>query len=194
MDERDGERSITERVKPLGLGWPNVVSALRMLVIPVIVVLILQRTTVAGWAALGVFVLGALSDGLDGYLARRHEMKTATGAWLDPLSDKLFVAVPAVVLAILSEFPWWAALVIVAREIAVQALRWRLDVRAVSMPASTVAKAKTATQLIAVGMSMSPLPDRLHTLTLAVTVLAVALTVYSGAEYFLTSRHRVEAR
>jgi CDP-diacylglycerol--glycerol-3-phosphate 3-phosphatidyltransferase len=194
MDERDGERSITERVKPLGLGWPNVVSALRILVIPVIVVLILHRSTATGWAALGVFVLGALSDGLDGYLARRHEMKTATGAWLDPLSDKLFVAAPAVVLAILSEFPWWAALVIVAREIAVQALRWRLDVRAVSMPASTVAKAKTATQLIAVGMSMSPLLDRLHTLTLAVTVLAVALTVYSGAEYFLTSRHRVEAR
>ena len=52
--------------------------------------------------------VGAASDFLDGYLARRHAMTTPTGAWLDPLSDKLFVAVPAIVLSIRGEFPWWA--------------------------------------------------------------------------------------
>ena len=181
-------------MRPLGLGWPNLVSVLRILLIPVVIWLIGQQTTAAGWAAVVVFTLGALSDGLDGYLARRHSMKTATGAWLDPLSDKLFVAAPAVVLSVLGEFPWWATVAIIAREVSVQFLRWRLDTQAVSMPASKVAKAKTVAQIIAVGMSMAPLPDSLDTIKTIVIVVAVALTLYSGAEYFLTSTHRVRTK
>src|SRR4029077_12807166 len=99
------------------------------------------------------------SDFLDGYLARRHGMTTATGAWLDPLSDKLLVAIPAVVLSLRGEFPWWATAVIVARELAVTWLRWRLDQRGgVSMPASRVAKLKTVSQLAGVGPPLLPFP------------------------------------
>ena len=194
LDDRDGGFTIDGPVRPLGLGWPNLVSVLRILLIPVVVWLIAQQTTAAGWAAVVVFTLGAISDGLDGYLARRHSMKTATGAWLDPLSDKLFVAAPAVALSVLGQFPWWATVAIIAREAAVQMLRWRLDARSVSMPASKVAKAKTVAQLIAVGMAMAPLPSSLHTTTTIVTVIAVALTLYSGAEYFLTSTHQVPTK
>jgi len=179
-------------LKPLGLGWPNLVSFMRVLLIPVVVALIAQRTAATDWAALAVFVLGAMSDGLDGYLARRHSMTTATGAWLDPLSDKLFVAAPAIALSVIGRFPWWATIAIVAREIAVTVLRWRLDTRSVSMPASKVAKAKTAAQLVAVGMAMAPLGAAFHTATWIAAFGAVALTLYSGAEYFLTSTHRVK--
>ena len=70
-------------------------------------------------------------------------MTTPVGAWLDPLSDKLFVIVPALALAAHGDFPWWAAVVIVLREVAVSLLRWRLDQRGVSMPASRAGKAKT---------------------------------------------------
>ena len=73
----------------------------------------MRDTDPARWAAAAIFTVGAASDFLDGYLARRHAMTTPTGAWLDPLSDKLFVAVPAVVLSIRGEFPWWATAVIV---------------------------------------------------------------------------------
>jgi CDP-diacylglycerol--glycerol-3-phosphate 3-phosphatidyltransferase len=139
-----------------------------------------------------VFVVGALSDLVDGYLARRHAMTTPVGAWLDPLSDKLFVIVPAVVLSIRAEFPWWATAVIVLREIAVSLLRWRLDQRGLSLPASRVAKAKTLSQVSAVGMSIAPLPSAFDPLVLAVVVVAVILTVYSGLEYLFTERHRVE--
>ena len=83
---------------------------------------------------------------------------------------------------------------IIAREVSVQFLRWRLDTQAVSMPASKVAKAKTVAQIIAVGMSMAPLPDSLDTIKTIVIVVAVALTLYSGAEYFLTSTHRVRTK
>jgi CDP-diacylglycerol--glycerol-3-phosphate 3-phosphatidyltransferase len=140
-----------------------------------------------------LFVVGAASDFLDGYLARRHEMTTATGAWLDPLSDKLLVAVPAVVLAAQGLFPGWAAALIVGREVLVALLRWRLDKQGVSMPASKVAKAKTVSQLVAVGMAIAPLAAAWDRAEFLAVLAAVGLTTYSGAEYLLTSRHRVRA-
>ena len=180
------------RHDPFGFGWPNVVSVVRIGLIPVIAWLIVRDTTQARWAAAAIFTVGAASDFLDGYLARRHEMTTATGAWLDPLSDKLFVAVPAIVLSVRGEFPWWATVVIVAREVAVTWLRWRLDrTGRVSMPASKVAKTKTVAQLLAVGMTIAPLPDGWDPAVLGVTIVAVVLTLYSGIEYFITTRHRV---
>jgi CDP-diacylglycerol---glycerol-3-phosphate 3-phosphatidyltransferase len=180
------------RHDPFGFGWPNVVSVVRILLIPVIVALIARDTDPARWVAAGVFTIGAASDFLDGYLARRHQMKTPTGAWLDPLSDKLFVAVPAIVLSLRGEFPWWATVAIVGRELAVTWLRWRLDQRGgVSMPASRVAKLKTASQLLAIGLSIAPLSEAWDATVLVITVIAVALTLYSGWEYFFTTRHRV---
>jgi CDP-diacylglycerol--glycerol-3-phosphate 3-phosphatidyltransferase len=179
-------------VRPLGLGWPNVLSIGRIVLIPIVVFLLGSDRDEIRWVALVVFVVGALSDLVDGYLARRHAMTTPVGAWLDPLSDKLFVIVPAVVLSIRAEFPWWATAVIVLREIAVSLLRWRLDQRGLSLPASRVAKAKTLSQVSAVGMSIAPLPSAFDPLVLAVVVVAVILTVYSGLEYLFTERHRVE--
>ena len=114
------------------------------------------------------------------------------GAWLDPLSDKLFVIVPALVLAGQGDFPWWAAVVIVLREVAVSLLRWRLDQRGVSMPASRAGKAKTLSQISAVGLSIAPLPSGFDPIVLGVVVIAVILTVTSGLEYLFTERHRME--
>jgi CDP-diacylglycerol--glycerol-3-phosphate 3-phosphatidyltransferase len=180
------------RHDPFGFGWPNVISVIRIALIPAIVYLIVRDTEASRWAAATIFVVGAASDFLDGYLARRHAMTTATGAWLDPLSDKLLVAVPAIVLSLRGDFPWWATAVIVARELAITWFRWRLDQRGgVSMPASRVAKLKTVSQLFAVGLSIAPLADRWDPTVLVITIMAVLLTVYSGLEYVLTTRHRV---
>lgn len=188
------DRGRGRRLEPFGLGWPNLISVLRVALIPVIVVLILRETVMASWIAVVLFTLGGLSDGLDGYLARRHDLKTTTGAWLDPLSDKLLVVVPAIFLSVVGEFPWWATAVFAVREVAVTLLRWHLDRRGgVSMPASFPAKAKTFTQLSAVGGAMLPLPAAFDPAVLALTIVAVGLTLYTGAEYFLTTRHRVGA-
>jgi CDP-diacylglycerol--glycerol-3-phosphate 3-phosphatidyltransferase len=77
-------------VRPFGLGWPNVISIFRILLAPVLVVLVLSGSETAAAAAAAVFVFGALTDGLDGYLARRYAEATALGQWLDPLADKIF--------------------------------------------------------------------------------------------------------
>lgn len=179
-------------MRPLGLGWPNVLSLGRILLIPAVVMLLGVDRPEARWLALVVFVVGAFSDLLDGYLARRHGMTTTTGAWLDPLSDKLFVIVPAVSLSLLDEFPWWATAAIVLRELAVSFLRWRLDRRGVSMPASRAGKAKTFSQVAAVALSIAPLPSGFDGPVIVVIVVAVALTILSGLEYLLSERHRVE--
>lgn len=179
-------------MRPLGLGWPNVLSLGRIGLIPIVVVLLATDRAETRWLALLVFAVGALSDLADGYLARRHSMTTSVGAWLDPLSDKLFVIVPAVALTVQGDFPWWAMATIVLREVAVSLLRWRLDLRGVSLPASRAGKAKTFSQISAVGLSIAPLPSGFDPLVLAVIVIAVVLTVISGIEYLFTERHRME--
>ncbi len=175
-------------MKPLGLGWPNIVSVVRVLLTPLLVWLILLETETASFIAAVVFVVGAFTDALDGYLARRHAMVTTTGIWLDPLSDKVFVGVPIVAMTAIGTFPVWAAAIIIAREVAVSLLRAYLGSRGTSMPASIVAKMKTATQLLAIALYLLPLGEGLDWLRLAVLIVAVALTVYSGVEYFVRMR------
>ena len=179
-------------MRPLGLGWPNVLSIGRIVLIPVVVLLLGTDRASTRWLAVVVFAVGALSDLVDGYLARRHEMKTSVGAWLDPLSDKLFVIAPALALTFRDEFPWWATAVIVLREVAVSLLRWRLDQRGVSMPASRAGKAKTFSQITAVGLTIAPLRSGFDPFVMTVVVVAVVLTVASGLEYLFTQRHRME--
>ncbi len=180
--------AIADRLKPLGIGWPNIVSVSRVLLTPVLVWLILGKTPTASYVAAAVFVLGAFTDALDGYLARRHDSVTATGIWLDPLTDKIFVAVPMITMTAIGVFPLWATLVIVAREIAVAVWRSYLGSRHTPMPASIVAKAKTATQLLAIALYLLPHTARASGVRLAVLIVAVALTIYSGLDYFVRIR------
>jgi len=166
------------------VGWPNIVTGLRILLVPVLVILILQRTRVASYAAAVVLVAGGVSDGLDGYLARRHHMTTRTGAWLDPLSDKGLVAAPIITLSAIGRFPVWGAVAILAREAAVTALRIVRGTRGSSMPATEIAKVKTAAQVLAVLLYLLPLSSDANPARVAALGVAVAITLYSGLDYF----------
>jgi CDP-diacylglycerol--glycerol-3-phosphate 3-phosphatidyltransferase len=160
-----------------------VISLGRILLVPVVVWLLVLGSTGARWAAAIVFVVGAATDGVDGYLARRWDVKTKTGQWLDPLADKALVAAPIVTLAIQGEFPIWAAVLILGREVAVALLRVLLGARGRSMPASFPAKVKTVVQLLAITMYILPLGTWADGLELAVLVVAVVLTLYTGVQY-----------
>ena len=175
-------------MKPLGLGWPNIISAFRVLLVPLLVALILEQTRTASYVAAIVFAAGAFSDALDGYLARRHAMVTGTGIWLDPLSDKIFVAAPIVTMTAIGTFPVWAAVIIIAREVMVAVLRAYLGSKKTPMPASGVAKAKTAAQLFAISLYLLPLDASLGGLRFSVLLVAVALTIYSGLDYLVKAR------
>jgi len=176
------------RPRPLGLGWPNLLSAFRVLLVPVLVALVLVRTRAADVTASGVFVLGALTDGLDGYLARRWNGSTRTGQWLDPLADKLLVGAPIVTLTALDRFPLWAAVLIVGRELVVTALRSFLGTRGRSMPASRAAKVKTMLQLVAITMYLLPLTSAFDAAKVGVLIAAVAMTLATGFAYVMRAR------
>ena len=156
---------------------------MRVLLVPFLVVLILARERSTSYLAAVIFVVGAATDGLDGYLARRYDSTTRTGIWLDPLADKILVATPVITLAALGEFPVWGAVILVARELAVSLLRVILGFQGRSMPASRAAKVKTTVQLLAITLYILPLGDGADGLRLTVLVAALALTVYTGAQY-----------
>jgi len=156
-----------------------------VLLVPVLVILILERTRLASYVAAAVLVAGGVSDGLDGYLARRHHMATRTGAWLDPLSDKVLVAAPIITMTAIGRFPVWGAVAILAREAAVTTLRAVRGARGSSMPATEIAKVKTVSQVVAVTLYLLPLSADANPVRVAALSVAVAITLYSGLDYFV---------
>jgi CDP-diacylglycerol--glycerol-3-phosphate 3-phosphatidyltransferase len=157
-------------------------------VVPVLVGLLLARTDGTDVVAASFFAVGAWTDLLDGYLARRWGISTRTGAWLDPLADKLLVGAPVVTLVVLDRFPLWAAVVILVRELGIVGLRVWLGTRGKGMPARPLAKAKTFIQLTAIFLYVLPLPTAWDGPKLAVLVAAVALTMATGVDYVVRAR------
>ena len=137
------------------LNIPNLLSLLRVLLIPVLVALsFVSHPAVTVWATV-VFVLAAVTDWLDGYLARRWQQTSPFGAFIDPVADKLIVVVA--LLLILFKSPTWIILlpviVIVFREITISALReWMAEIGARNVvQVSSMGKWKTTFQMIAIG-------------------------------------------
>jgi CDP-diacylglycerol--glycerol-3-phosphate 3-phosphatidyltransferase len=164
---------------------------LRVFLVPFLIILILAEERTASYVAAAIFVVGAATDGLDGYLARRHAAVTRTGQWLDPLADKILVAAAVVTLTALDEFPFWAAAIIVAREVGVSILRAYLGLRGIALPASRSAKVKTTLQLIAITLYILPLGTGAHGVKLGFLIAAVVMTVATGLQYSLQAGSRV---
>jgi CDP-diacylglycerol--glycerol-3-phosphate 3-phosphatidyltransferase len=169
-------------LEPHWLNIPNAFTFLRVLLVPVILWLLTVDGTPARWWAFGVFVFAAFTDALDGWVARKFHGVTRWGQLADPLADKLLVLGALASLALVGEVAWWAVLVILAREVAVTALRVRLVTRLrLVLPASKAGKIKTITQIIAVSAYLAPSVSMLAADVLL--YLAVAATVASGLQY-----------
>lgn len=174
-------------VEPHWANIPNAFTFLRVLLVPVVLWLLTQETVEARWWALGVFVFAAITDSFDGWVARRFNGVTRWGQMADPLADKLLVLGALASLALIGEVWWWAVLVILAREVAVTALRVRLVSRLrLVLPASSWGKAKTVTQFLAISAYLAPPVGDVVADTLL--VLAVLATVGSGIAYLVGVR------
>jgi CDP-diacylglycerol--glycerol-3-phosphate 3-phosphatidyltransferase len=168
---------------------PNVLTVLRILAVPVLVVALLDETQNGDVIAAIVFALAALTDGLDGYIARRRQQVTTFGKLMDPLADKLLVIAALVSLVSLDRLAAWIAMVIIARELAVTGLRTIAAERGVVIAASWMGKVKTALQVAAILalIAFDPTPVWVDVLL----YVAVAMTVISGADYFFGLRRRL---
>jgi CDP-diacylglycerol--glycerol-3-phosphate 3-phosphatidyltransferase len=164
---------------------------LRVFLVPFLVILILAQERTASYVAAAIFVVGAATDGLDGYLARRHAAITRTGQWLDPLADKILVAAAVVTLTALGEFPAWAAAIIVAREVGVSILRAFLGLRGIALPASPSAKIKTTLQLVAITLYILPLGSGADGVKVGFLIAAVVMTVATGLQYALRAGSKI---
>ena len=172
---------------------PNLLTYGRILAIPALVaILFWPRDDWMRWLALGIYTLAAITDYLDGYIARAWSQQSAIGRMLDPIADKLLVAALLLMLVYTGQIEgWtlWAAIVILCREILVSGLREFLADLKVSVPVSKVAKWKTTAQLFALGfLVVGPAGDKVlpGNTTIGIVLLwaAAGLTIYTGWDYF----------
>jgi len=170
----------------------NTLTMIRILAVPVVVVALLDQTENGDALAAAVFALAALTDGLDGYFARSRDAVTTFGKLMDPIADKLLIAAALVALVSLDRLAAWVAMVIIAREFAVTALRGIAAERGVVIAASWLGKLKTALQIAAVFalIATNPAPGWVD----ALVYVAVAATVISGLDYFFGLRRRLVPR
>jgi CDP-diacylglycerol--glycerol-3-phosphate 3-phosphatidyltransferase len=169
---------------------PNTISVLRCGVIPILLLLPLLADRGGSQVVAWCFIAAALSDVLDGWLARRGQQVTQIGKLLDPVADKLLVSTALVVLVSVGRIPPWAAwmaVVIVGRELAVTGLRGMASAGGHVIAASRLGKAKTLTQNFAIGALLfhyETLGLPAHAIGLTLLGAATALTLWSGYLYF----------
>jgi CDP-diacylglycerol--glycerol-3-phosphate 3-phosphatidyltransferase len=172
-------------VVPLNL--PNFLTVIRILLVPVLVVALLDKTGGGDLLAAVVFAAASLTDAIDGYLARHRNSVTTFGKLMDPIADKLLIIAALIVLVSLSRLEAWVAMVIIAREFAVTVLRVAVgSQQGVVISASGFGKVKTVLQ---VAMVICVIAVHGHPAWLEVLVyLTVVVTVLSGADYFFGLR------
>ncbi|HZF09841.1 MAG TPA: CDP-diacylglycerol--glycerol-3-phosphate 3-phosphatidyltransferase [Thermoanaerobaculia bacterium] len=170
------------------LNVPNLLSICRILLVPPLVVVLLTKFPGKEFVGLGLFLLAALMDFLDGFLARRRNQVTRLGTLLDPAADKILIAAAFISLVELDHelVPAWMVVVIIARELAVSSLRSFAAAESLVIPAGVSGKIKTIVQIVSVALLIiyQQLGEFRHLAPLSLWV-AVLVTVYSGVEYFV---------
>jgi len=174
----------------VNLNLANMLTMTRVFAVPVIVVLLgiehAHQAFIWPYLAAGVFVLASLTDMADGYVARRQNLITNLGKFLDPLADKLLIGSALIMLVDLGWIPGWIVVVIVCRELAVTGMRGVAADRGVVIAADSLGKLKTISQTFALAPLLAHYPifgfDP-HPLGMVLLYVALALTVFSGGNY-----------
>jgi CDP-diacylglycerol--glycerol-3-phosphate 3-phosphatidyltransferase len=175
------------------LNVPNVLTVIRILLVPVLVVALLEKTGDGDLLAAIVFAVASFTDAIDGYLARSRNWVTTFGKLMDPIADKLLIVAALVALVSLGRLEAWVAMVIISREFAVTVLRVAVGAQqGVVISASGLGKLKTAVQVL---MVMTLIAEHGRPLWVSLVVYGtVFVTVLSGADYFFGVRRRLSQR
>lgn len=168
---------------------PNVLTVLRILLVPVLVVALLKESPNGDLLAAFVFALASVTDYADGYLARRADAISTFGKLMDPVADKLLILAALVALVSLERVQAWVAVVIIGREFAVTATRMAASQQGVVVSAAAWGKAKTCVQVVCVFLLIAVEGSPLWLDGLV--YLTVAITLVSGVDYFLGLRRQL---
>ena len=168
------------------LNLPNALTVSRILLVPLLVVVLLTEIEDKEWWGLGLFLLAASTDFLDGFIARRWKKITRLGKLLDPAADKILMSAAFISLVELGVAPAWIVMVIIAREFAVSSLRSFAASDNLVIPAGWSGKVKTVVQIVAIALLIiyGRLDEFAHLAPLSLW-LAMIVSVLSGIEYFV---------
>ena len=167
---------------------PNTITMLRIGVIPALFCLLFSPGPAMSLVIAILFIVAALTDLLDGYIARRFEIVTTMGKFLDPIADKLIVNTAMILLIPICRIPAWIVAVIIIRDFAVDGIRNIASSEGMIIQASPLGKRKTLCQIFAVSALMIHYPfigTDAHTVGMVILYIALVLTVTSGIDYFL---------
>jgi CDP-diacylglycerol--glycerol-3-phosphate 3-phosphatidyltransferase len=174
------------------LRHPNALTLYRVVAVPLIVILMLFPNRINTFVAAILFSAAAITDFLDGFLARRLGLESNFGRIMDPLADKLLVSSTFIMLTALGWVPSWVVCIIVGREIAVTGLRNFIGENNKAIASSSLGKYKTGFQIAAsipLLIHYSYLGIDFHAIGYLYMWIALALTLWSGADYFIKHRH-----
>jgi CDP-diacylglycerol--glycerol-3-phosphate 3-phosphatidyltransferase len=178
------------------MNLPTWITLSRLLGLPFILYLLSYPTPENRWLCMAIFVIAASTDWLDGYLARKLDLVTELGKFLDPLVDKLLVLGSMLALIELQKIPAWGVCLILARELAISG--WRVNPKLTGNTSISGAniwgKLKTVSQIIAIALLIAPLADLWYLPSLVVFWLSVLLTYISGAIYLFPPQQQFSAK
>jgi CDP-diacylglycerol--glycerol-3-phosphate 3-phosphatidyltransferase len=179
------------------INLPTKLTLLRMLLVPFLLAFLIAPSRVNALMAALIFAGAALTDWLDGHLARSTQQVTTLGKLLDPIADKILLAAGLIPLVGLGRVPAWMAAVMLIREFAVSGLREIAAAEQVIIHASPMAKAKTVLQIVAILLLILNYQIWLlsfHTVGLWLLTLSLLLSLVSGVEYYLKCRQGLQYR
>ncbi|MUL40140.1 CDP-diacylglycerol--glycerol-3-phosphate 3-phosphatidyltransferase [Streptomonospora sp. PA3] len=162
----------------------NVLTASRLVMVPLFVAFMFLDHPAWRFAAFAVFVVAAVTDRVDGEIARRRNLVTDFGKVADPIADKALTGAALIVLSMLGELWWWVTIAILVRELGITLLRFAV-IRHGVIPASRGGKLKTVLQVVAISVYLFPLPEPMMIVAHAIMAAALAVTLWTGGDYVI---------
>lgn len=185
---------------------PNILTLLRILLTPVFIILLFSPSRGATFGALLVFILASVTDAYDGYLARKYDVVTPQGRFLDPLADKILVSSAFISFAVMGVVEYWMVFLVIFRDLFVTGLRMAMEYNGFTMLTSKIAKVKTTFQIsiiifILIFLGVRGLHDpslhqiifwiRSHHVIYYFMLFVSLFTVYTGITYVYENRRNI---
>ncbi|MGZ4526082.1 MAG: CDP-diacylglycerol--glycerol-3-phosphate 3-phosphatidyltransferase [Mycobacterium sp.] len=171
----------------------NTLTMLRLVLVPIFLLALFAgdgHQIAFRVLAFVIFAVAAITDRLDGLLARNYGMATEFGAFADPIADKTLIGSALIGLSMLGDLPWWVTVVVMTRELGVTLLRLAVIRRGV-IPASWGGKLKTVVQSVAIGLFVLPLSGPFRVTAAVVMGAAIVLTIVTGIDYMVSTVREV---
>ncbi len=169
---------------------PNCITLLRLGVIPILFLLLLSPGRILSMIIAVLFIIASVTDLIDGYVARKYNITTTMGKFLDPVADKLIVSTAMIMMIPIGRIPAWIVAIIIMRDLMVDGLRSIASADGLVIDASGLGKQKTLCQIVAVSALLihydTVFGINAHVVGMVILYVALVLTIWSGVNYFIT--------